>query len=125
MTRVKISCVILDVMVGISAFFAVLINRKCNDFIDRTDDIWELYVSGDHEGACDKAKEFEEKWEDFRKYSSMMVDSEKLTEIDRISARVIYLAEGDSEELHAELMELRHMVEALKKGEMPAVSSVL
>lgn len=124
MTRVKISFVILAVMVGTSVFFGILINRKCRDFIGRTENIWELYDSGDHESACEEAREFEEKWEDFRKYSSVMIDNEKLTEIDRISARVTYLAEGDSEELHSELMELRHMIEALKKGEIPALESI-
>jgi len=124
MTRVKISFVILAVMVGTSVFFGILINSKCHDFIGRTENIWELYDSGDHESACEKAREFEEKWEDFRQYSSVMIDNEKLTEIDRISARVTYLAEGDSEELHSELMELRHMIEALKKGEIPALESI-
>lgn len=124
MTRVKMGFVILIVMVGISVFFSVLISRKCTDFISRTDKIWELYDSGNHESACDEAKAFEEAWEDFRKYSSMMINNEKLTEIDRISARVIYLAEGDSEELHSELMELRHMIESLKKGELPMPESI-
>lgn len=124
MTRVKISLVILSVMLGTSVFFGILINGKCRDFIGRTETIWELYDSGNHEGACEEAREFEEKWENFRKYSSVMINNEKLTEIDRISARVIYLAEGDSEELHSELMELRHMVEALKKSEMPVLESI-
>lgn len=124
MTRVRISLAILAVMVGTSIFFGILINSKCRDFMGRTEDIWELYDSGDHEGACNEAREFEKEWEKFRKYSSVMIDNEKLAEIDRVSARVTYLAEGDSEELHSELMELRHMVEAIKKGELPTLESI-
>lgn len=124
MTRVKISLVILTVMLGTSIFFGILINGKCSGFIGKTENIWELYDSGNHEDACKEARDFEEKWEDFRKYSSVMINNEKLAEIDRISARVIYLAEGDSEELHSELMELRHMIEALKKSEIPVLESI-
>ena len=124
MTRVKMGFVILSVMVGVSVFFSFLISSKCSGFIRRTDKIWELYDSGEHESACDEARDFEEAWEDFRKYSSMMINNEKLTEIDRISSRVIYLAEGDSEELHSELMELRHMIESLKKAELPVPESI-
>lgn len=54
----------------------------------------------------------------------MIIDNEKLMEIDRLSARLIYLAEGESEELHSELMELRRMVEALKKSEIPVLESI-
>ncbi|MBR3759430.1 MAG: DUF4363 family protein [Ruminococcus sp.] len=124
MTRVKISFVILAVLLGMSIFSGVLINRKCTDFISRTENIWELYDSGDHDSACERARDFEKAWEGFRKYSSMLINNEKLTEIDRISARVIYLAEGDSEELHSELMELRHMIESLEKGETPVIESI-
>ena len=124
MTRVKISFVILAVMLGTSIFFSVIINSKCGDFMDRTGEIWEFYDSGDHESACKAAQEFEDEWEKFRRYSSVMIDNEKLTDIDRISSRVIYLAEGDSEELHSELMELRHMVESLKKSEMLLPESI-
>lgn len=124
MTRVRISLVILAVLLGTSVFFGVLINSRCREFMEKTDYIWELYDIGDHESACDEARDFEEEWEKFRKYSSVMIDNEKLTEIDRISARVIYLAEGDSEELHSELMELRHIVEAMKKSEIPSLTSI-
>ena len=124
MTRVKISFVILAVLLGMSIFSGVLINRKCSGFISRTEEIWELYDSGDHGAAFKKARALEKAWEDFRKYSSVMINNEKLTEIDRISARVIYLAEGDSEELHSELMELRHMIESMKKGETPLPESI-
>ncbi len=124
MTRVRISLVILAVMLGTSIFFGILINGKCRNFIGRTENIWELYDSGDHEGAYEEARKFEKKWEDFRKYSSVIIDNEKLMEIDRLSARLIYLAEGESEELHSELMELRRMVEALKKSEIPVLESI-
>lgn len=124
MTRVKISFVILAVILGTSIFFSVIINRRCSDFIDRTGEIWELYDSGDHESACKAAQEFEDEWEKFRRYSSVMIANEKLAEIDRVSARIIYLAEGDSDELHSELMELHHMVESLKKAETPLLDII-
>ena len=49
--------VILAVMVGMSVFSGIFINRKCSDFISRTEKIWELYDSGDHDSACKKARD--------------------------------------------------------------------
>ena len=66
--------------------------------------------------AYQEAERLEQDWEGFRKGAAVLLDNGKLTEIDRVCSRVVFLVESDSEELHSELMELRHMAEALRAG---------
>lgn len=125
MTRVKICTGILCVMVGMSIFFSVLINKKCRGFIKDTETIWAYYESGNFEKAYLESEKLEDEWENFRSYASVLLHNGKLTEIDRISSRIIYLVENRSEELHSDLTELKHMIESITKGELPAITSIL
>lgn len=125
MTRVKICTGILCVMVGMSIFFSVLINKKCRGFIKDTETIWGYYESGNFEKAYLESEKLEDEWENFRSYASVLLHNGKLTEIDRISSRIIYLVENRSEELHSDLTELKHMIESITKGELPAITSIL
>jgi hypothetical protein len=125
MTRVKISVGILCVMVGMSIFFTILINRKCSGFIKDTETIWEYYEAGDFDEAYRESEKLEDEWESFRSYATVLMHNGKLTEIDRISSRIVYLVENRSEELHSDLTELKHMIESIKKGEVPVINSVL
>lgn len=112
-------------MVGMSIFFSVLINKKCRGFIKDTETIWAYYESGNFEKAYLESEKLEDEWENFRSYASVLLHNGKLTEIDRISSRIIYLVENRSEELHSDLTELKHMIESITKGELPAITSIL
>ena len=54
----------------------------------------------------------------------MLLKYDKLVEADRISARIVRLADNDSEELKAGLAELRELLEMLKSGETPSLTSI-
>lgn len=125
MTRVKICAGILCVMVGMSIFFSILINKKCSGFIKDTETIWEYYEAGAFDEAYRESEKLEDEWEEFRNYASVLLHNGKLTEIDRISSRIIYLVENRSEELHSDLTELKHMIESIKKSELPVITSIL
>ena len=125
MTRVKICTGILCVMVGMSIFFSILISKKCSGFAKDTETIWEYYETGDFEKAYHESEKLEDEWEDFRSYAAILMHNGKLTDIDRISSRIVYLVQNRSEELHSELSELKHMIESLTKGEIPLITSIL
>ena len=125
MTRAKLSAVILCTLIGISIFSGVSVDRSCGKLISSSERIWELYSAGDREAAYRCAQEMESEWDDFRSMAAVLLDNGKLSEIDRVCARIVYLVESGSEELHPELTELRHMAEALRSGERPSLSSVL
>lgn len=125
MTRVKICTGILCVMIAMSVFFSFLINKKCSKFIKDAETIWEYYESGEFDKAYHESEKLEDEWENFRSYASVLIHNGKLTEIDRISSRIIYLVEHQSEELHSDLTELEHMIESVIKGEIPVITSIL
>lgn len=125
MTRVKICTGILCVMIAMSIFFSFLINKKCSRFIKDAETIWEYYEAGEFDKAYHESEKLEDEWEDFRGYASVLIHNGKLIEIDRISSRIIYLVEYQSEELHSDLTELEHMIESVIKGEVPSITSIL
>lgn len=125
MTRVKISLFIMALLVVTSFFSGVYINSGCEKLLERVNAVQELSSEGDTAEAINYAQLFSREWEQFRKTASAMVKSDKLSEIDRIGARIIPLIEEQSDEVSADLKELEALLTALKNGEMPSLRSIL
>lgn len=125
MTRIKISIGILCVMIGISIFSAVWVNRKCVHMLEETTNIRLLLDDGKTAEAVRCAENLDNEWNDFREKAVMLLKNDELTEIDCISSGIPYLIENDNDESYARLMELEHMLVMLKDGEIPALSRVL
>lgn len=124
MTRIKISAAILLLMLSVSIFSGVWINWECNKLISSANELAELYVSDNAEETVRAAEELESQWESFRKKASVLMNNSKLAETDRICSRIKYLAADSGGELIMQLTELRHMLELLKSGETPKLTSV-
>ncbi len=124
MTRIKISAGILLFMLCMSIFTGVWLNSRCTDMIERSDRIGELYSQGRSEEALAEAEKLEKEWADFRKAGSLMVKNNKLAEIDRVCTRISYYAGNDSQELMPEIIELRNMLDKLREGEIPKLTTV-
>ena len=125
MTRLKISIIIILVLVGTSIFQGVWINEKCFSLMEQTSQAEDLFRNGDTAKSEEITAELQKEWERFRVSASVFVRDNKLTELDRLVARVHHLAENESEELPSELTELYHLLELLKNSEIPRVTSVL
>ncbi len=125
MTRIKISTGILCLLVGVSIFFSIWINSRCSYMLDEISEIYELLDSGDTDKAVSSAKKLDENWNSFRRKATVMVKNNELTDIDCISAGIPYLIKNDSDEAHSRLIELRHMLEMLKGGEIPTWTRIL
>ena len=124
MTRVKISAAILLLLVGISVFSSIWINRRCDEMLAEICVIYELEEKGDKDSAAVKARKINSDWESFREKASVMLKYDKLVEIDRLCSRIVHLAEEEGTEMEAELAELCDMLEMLKSGETPLFTSV-
>ncbi|MBE6857308.1 MAG: DUF4363 family protein [Ruminococcus sp.] len=124
MTRVKISLFIMALLVVTSFFSGVYINSGCEKLLNRINAVQELSSQGDTADAINCAQLFSREWSKFRKTASAMVKSDKLSEIDRISARIIPLIKEQSDEVSADLKELEALLNALKNGEMPSLRSI-
>ena len=124
MTRVRISVGILLLLVGLSVFSGVWVDRRCSRLLRQTDSIEELYSRGDLFGAASEAERMESDWEDFRQKAKVALKNNKLTDIDRICSRIVRLTSCGSEEVTAELDELRHLLRELKSGETPHLNNI-
>lgn len=124
MTRVKISGAILLLLIGVSIFSGVWVNRRCDALLSEINVINDLEECGNTLGAAEKARQMNADWENFREKASVLLKYDKLVEIDRLCSRIVYLTENEETEMTAELAELHHMLEMLKSGETPLITSV-
>ncbi|WP_295087664.1 DUF4363 family protein [Ruminococcus sp.] len=124
MTRVRLSAAILLIMIAFSTFTCVWMNHCCDDMLGDINKICILAEKGEIDALPEGARELGKKWEHFINTASVLLKYDKLIEIDRIIARIIQLAEKDGDELKAEISEFRKLLEMLKKGETPLITSV-
>ncbi len=124
MTRLKISIIVILVLVGTSIFQSMWISKSCISLMNQTTQAEDLFRNGDTAKSEELTAELQKQWEKFRVPASVFVRNNKLTELDRLFARVHHLAENESEELPSELTELYHLLELLKNSEIPKVTSV-
>ena len=61
----------------------------------------------------------EKEWEDMRKKASVLLKFDKLSEIDRIVSHTCVLVSNGSEDVQPQMAELIHMLDILRKSEMP------
>lgn len=124
MTRIKISVFIICLLILTSIFSGIWVNGKCKSLIELSSQAEKLFSSDDKERAIEITKNIETQWEDFRAGAAVLIQNNKLSEIDRICARIKHLAENDSDELLSELTELENMLDLLRNGEIPKINSV-
>lgn len=124
MTRIKISILIICILILTSILSGIWINGRCKSLIELSVQAEEFFESGDKKKAVELTKKLETEWENFRSVASVLLQNNKLSEIDRICARIKPLAENDSEELLSELAELENMIDLLRCGEIPKITSI-
>ncbi len=124
MTRLKISIFVILVLVGMSVFQSMWISKSCISLMNQTSQAEDLFRNGNTAKSGEITAELQKEWERFRVSASVFVRNNKLTELDRLVARVHHLAENESEELPSELTELYHLLELLKNSEIPRVTSI-
>lgn len=124
MTRLKISIFVILVLVGMSVFQSMWISKSCISLMNQTSQAEDLFRNGNTAKSEEITAELQKKWKKFRVPASVFVRNNKLTELDRLIARVHHLAENESDELPSELTELYHLLELLKNSEIPRVTSI-
>jgi len=124
-TRVKISAAILGLLLLASIVSGVWVNVRCGRLISAADRVAELYEGGASGEAVAEAKALEQDWESFRIIASVLIRSDRLSEVDRICTRISYYAENGRDELVPELIELHHILEQLRDGETPKATTVM
>ena len=124
MKRIRISLLILLSMIISGTSASVWINKKCSRFLSEISAIQELVSQGSTDEALDAATELEGDWKAFRTVASVILRSDRLSDIDRLTAGAVCRISGESSEVSAALEELRHMISSLRKSETPVFTSV-
>lgn len=124
MTRIKISAFIVCLLIFTSVFSGIWINKKCKSLIELSHHTGELFSADEKEQAIEITEQLETEWENFRSFAAVLINNNKLAEIDRICARIKYLTKNNSEELLSELSELENMLDLLRNGEIPKINSI-
>ena len=124
MTRVRISAAVLLLLIFAGVFTSLWVNRRCGEMLYDINRLSIIAENGQSKQLSEGAGELGRKWESFRSRASVLVKYDKLVEIDRLCSRIVRLADADNGELAAELAELRDMLEMLKSGETPLITSV-
>lgn len=124
MTRFKISLGIILILIAASVFSGIWINSRCKSLMELSDRTEQFFYDGDHEQSVKLSRQLNEEWEDFRKGASVLISTSKISELDRLCARISDLAENNSEELPAELSEIKHLLDLLRYTVIPSPTSV-
>lgn len=118
MTRIKISIGILFLLIIVSIFSGYWINKSCRNLIELSSQAEEFFSQGDIKQTLEITEQLERKWKDFSSKAALFIRSNKLSDIDRLCARISSMAENESEELSVELTEFRHLVNLLRNAEV-------
>jgi hypothetical protein len=124
MTRVKISAAVLTALVIMSIISGIWVNRCCNRLIEQLEQLETAVSLDDIENAEETAAVFSNSWENFRRTAAVTVRSDKLTELERLNSRIFPLLECGSEEITAEIEEMSSLIEVLRDGEKPLLTSI-
>lgn len=124
MTRAKICIGILSLLVAVSVFSSLWVNKRCDGMLSQLKAIGQLAETGQNDEVTEMAVKLDKDWEDFRSKASVLLKYDSLVEVDRICSRIVHLAENDSEELQSEVAELINMLEMMKSSETPHLNSV-
>lgn len=123
-TRAKICIGILSLLVAVSVFSSLWVNKRCGDMLSQLRAIGQLAEEGQNYEVMERAVKLESDWEDFRSKAAALLKYDSLVEVDRICSRIVHLAENDSEELQSEVAELINMLEMMESAETPYLTSV-
>lgn len=110
MTRIKLSIAVLILVFGVSFGSQIWINSKSSNITAIAAQTEKLLLNENKSQAIESARLLNSEWEDFRKFAAIFLRRNNLIEIDRLCARVESLAENDSDELLAELAELKKLI---------------
>ena len=124
MTRLRISCVILCILIAAAIWSGMWIYGRCGSLVSRLDRTEMLLSAGMTAEAEDEAYRLCGEWEDMRRSASVLVRGCRLCDLDRGFAGLGARMTGDRREALAAVAELRRMTVMLAEGELPKLRSV-
>ena len=124
MTRIRISAAVLFILSLISISSWLWTESRCDSISRDISHTEQLLRSGRYDEALACSADIEEKWKKFRKYASVVLKADLLSETDRICAGIRYRIEYHDSEAVFELEKMRHMLAMIKDSETPGIFNI-
>lgn len=125
MTRIKISCgiLLLIIIMGISGYF--LLKHEVNEVIDNIDKTQALSDEGRIDEALAAADLLLKDWDKFHTYASVFVNNNKISPAQISISRIKPLIESGNDELSAEYETARSALKWIIESEIPRLTNIL
>lgn len=125
MIRLKISIGILAILIIFCTVSEIFINKSCDSMVEK---ISELESMADSENLSEELEKsvdkLEKKWDSFKSKAIFLARSDKLTDASFTLSRILPLIEEKSDELKAELSQLKSEINHIKESENLFFSNV-
>lgn len=118
MIRLKISIGILAILIIFCTVSEIFINKSCDSMVEK---ISELESMADSENLSEELEKsvdkLEKKWDSFKSKAIFLARGDKLTDASFTLSRILPLIEEKSDELKAELSQLKSEINHIKESE--------
>jgi len=125
MIRLKISIGILAILIIFCTVSEIFINKSCDSMVEK---ISELESMADSENLSEELEKsvdkLEKKWDSFKSKAIFLARGDKLTDASFTLSRILPLIEEKSDELKAELSQLKSEIIHIKESENLFFSNV-
>lgn len=125
MIRLKISIGILAILIIFCTVSEIFINKSCDSMVEK---ISELESMADSENLTEELEKsvdkLEKKWDSFKSKAIFLARGDKLTDASFTLSRILPLIEEKSDELKAELSQLKSEINHIKESENLFFSNV-
>ena len=125
MIRLKISIGILAILIIFCTVSEIFINKSCDSMVEK---ISELESMADSENLSEELErsvdKLEKKWDSFKSKAIFLARGDKLTDASFTLSRILPLIEEKSDELKAELSQLKSEINHIKESENLFFSNV-
>ena len=124
MNRVIVSFFLMVGIVLCAVGSAAVIRNENRELIEIIDEIILYSENGDNGKASAAAERLSAEWNDFERKMSVLVRDDKLNAISASVAKIEPYADGENEELTAELNSIRRQLYIIYRGELPVWYSI-
>ena len=119
MQRVKFCFVALLIMIGISVYSLILINKQCKELNSIINELSYEVEIGNNKEALIKAYELKTEWDENYKIFFTLVKHDKLSSVNASIPRIISYLNNNSDDLNAEISSLRSEIDFIIHTEIP------
>lgn len=125
MNRLAISIILLCVMAAGCTAAVFTVNSITDGMIEQISQVEQLFTDGETEQCKAAAKELQQKWDTFVKYSVLINDLGHAVEITSSISEIISFAEDENEEIYASCDRAQVQIKLFRQMQQPTLWKIL